>query len=150
MSTLAHANTQLQGRFSPALGRRAAEIFDQLTNSAYSGVILDKALHVSAEPAGSGVPRDAGYLSAGAADQLYLAVRLAICDLVLPTGAAAPPIVLDDALASFDDSRCAAALAFLRKEAEHRQILLFTCHSREAAYFKDDPSVSIQVLESKN
>lgn len=145
MSTLAQANTQLQGRFSPALGKRAAEIFDGLTAGAYSGVILDKALHVSAEPAGSGVPRDAGYLSAGAADQLYLAVRLAICDLVLPGGNPVP-IVLDDALASFDDARCAAALAYLRREAERRQILLFTCHSREAEYFRDDPSVSIQVL----
>lgn len=145
MSTLARANSQLQGRFSPALGKRAAEIFDGLTAGAYSGVILDKALHVSAEPAGSGVPRDAGYLSAGAADQLYLAVRLAICDLVLP-GENPLPIVLDDALASFDDARCAAALAYLRREAEKRQILLFTCHSREAEYFRDDPAVSIQVL----
>lgn len=145
MSTLAHANTQLQGRFSPALGKRAAEIFDGLTGGAYGGVILDKTLRVSAEPAGTGVPRDVAYLSAGAADQLYLAVRLAVCDLVLPSELAVP-IVLDDALASFDDARCAAALDFLRKEAETRQILLFTCHSREAAHFRDDPAVSIQVL----
>ena len=145
MSTLAHANTQLQGRFSPALGKRAAEIFDGLTGGAYGGVILDKTLRVSAEPAGTGVPRDVGYLSAGAADQLYLAVRLAVCDLVLPPENAVP-IVLDDALSSFDDQRCAAALDYLRKEAEKRQILLFTCHSREAAYFQDDPAVSIRHL----
>lgn len=145
MSALAHANTQLQGRFSPALGKRAAEIFDGLTAEAYGGVILDKTLRAAAEPAGTGVPRDVGYLSAGAADQLYLAVRLAVCDLVLPPENAVP-IVLDDALSSFDDQRCAAALDYLRKEAEKRQILLFTCHSREAAHFKNDPAVSIQVL----
>ena len=145
MSALAHANTQLQGRFSPALGQRAAEIFDGLTGGAYGGVILDKTLRVSAEPAGTGVPRDVGYLSAGAADQLYLAVRLAVCDLVLPPENPVP-IVLDDALSSFDDQRCAAALDYLRKEAEKRQILLFTCHSREAAYFQDDPAVSIRHL----
>lgn len=145
MSTLAHANAQLQGRFSPALGQRAAEIFDQLTGGAYGGVILDKTLHVAAEPAGTGVPRDVGCLSAGAADQLYLAVRLAVCDLVLPPEHAVP-IVLDDALSSFDDARCAAALDYLRKAAETRQILLFTCHSREAAHFRGDRAVSIQVL----
>ena len=145
MSALAHANTQLQGRFSPALGRRAAEIFDRLTDGAYGGVILDRTLRVSAEPAGTGVPRDVGYLSAGAADQLYLAVRLAVCDLVLPPENAVP-IILDDALSNFDDQRCAAALDYLRKEAEKRQILLFTCHSREAAHFREDPAVSIQVL----
>ena len=108
-------------------------------------MILDKTLRAAAEPAGTGVPRDVGYLSAGAADQLYLAVRLAVCDLVLPPENAVP-IVLDDALSSFDDQRCAAALDYLRKEAEKRQILLFTCHSREAAHFKNDPAVSIQVL----
>ena len=72
-------------------------------------------------------------------------MRLAVCDLVLPRENAAP-IVLDDALASFDDARCAAALAYLREAARQRQILLFTCHSREAALLRDDPSVSIQVL----
>jgi len=145
LSTLARANTQLQGRFSPALGQRAAEIFDRLTGGAYGGVILDRTLRVSAEPAGTGVPRDAGCLSAGAADQLYLAVRLAVCDLVLPPENAVP-IVLDDALASFDGRRCAAALDYLREEAERRQILLFTCHSREAEHFRNDPAVSIQYL----
>ncbi len=145
MSTLTQANTQLQSRFSPALGKRAAEIFDRLTGGAYGDVVLDRTLRVSAEPAGAGVPRDVAYLSAGAADQLYLAVRLAICDLVLSPDLPAP-IVLDDALASFDDARCAAALAYLRQEAKKRQILLFTCHSREAVFFRDDPDVSIQVL----
>ena len=52
----------------------------------------------------------------------------------------------DDALTNFDDGRCAAALRFLRQEAETRQILLFTCHSREAAFFRDDPAVRIQKL----
>lgn len=142
MDALSRANIQLQSRFSPALGQRAAEIFGRLTAGAYDGVILNKALHAAAEPAGTGVPRDVEYLSAGAADQLYLAVRLAICDLILPEDA---PIVLDDALASFDDARCAAALDYLREAAEKRQILLFTCHSREADMLRRG-GAAIQVL----
>ena len=73
------------------------------------------------------------FLSAGAADQLYLAVRLAICDLVLPQENCVP-IVLDDALTNFDDERCASALRYLKEAAQTRQILLFTCHSREADF----------------
>ncbi len=145
LSALTRANAQLQGRFSPALGRRAAEIFSRLTGGAYDGVILDRTLRVSAEPAGTGVPRDAACLSAGTADQLYLAVRLAICDLALPRDDPAP-LVLDDALAGFDGGRCAAALDYLRREAEKRQILLFTCHGREAEHFQNDPAVSIRHL----
>lgn len=143
METLDTANTALQSRFSPALGRRAAEIFSAFTGGRYSGVVLDRAFHLSAEPAGDTVYRDAALLSAGAADQLYLAVRLAICDLVLPAEKSVP-IILDDALANFDDQRCAAALRWLRQQK--RQILLFTCHSREADFFAGDREVSIQRL----
>ena len=145
METLDHANTALQNRFSPELGRRAAEIFAQLTGSRYSGVVLDRSFRLSAEPAGDPVFRDAALLSAGTLDQLYLAVRLAICDLVLPPEKQVP-IVLDDALANFDDQRCAAALRFLKEAAGDRQILLFTCHSREAEFFAGDGEVSIQRL----
>ena len=83
--------------------------------------------------------------SAGAADQLYLAVRLAICELVLPSDKTVP-IVLDDAFATFDDGRCHLALQWLREAARERQVLLFTCHSREAEFFAEDPEVSIQQL----
>ena len=145
METLESANTTLQNRFSPELGRRSAEIFSALTDGKYSGVVLDRAFHLSAEQAGDSVYRPSALLSAGAADQLYLAVRLAICDLVLP-GEEPAPIVLDDALASFDNDRCAAALRWLKEEGKRRQILLFTCHSREAAFFAGDGEVSVQRL----
>jgi uncharacterized protein YhaN len=145
METLETANTALQNRFSPALGRRAAEIFSELTEGRYTGVVMDRAFHLSAEPQGDSLYRDAALLSAGTADQLYLATRLAICDLVLPMEKAVP-IVLDDALANFDDQRCAAALRWLKQEAKRRQILLFTCHSREAEFFANDEDVYIQRL----
>jgi len=132
-------------RFSPALGRRAAEIFSRLTDNRYAGVVLDRSFRLSAEPVGDPVFRDAALLSAGALDQLYLAVRLAICELVLPPEKQVP-IVLDDALANFDDSRCAAALQFLKEAAGNRQILLFTCHSREGEFFAGDREVFVQRL----
>lgn len=149
MEALDGANTALQNRFSPALGRRAAEIFSELTKGRYNGVVLDRSFHLSAEPAGDSIYRDAQLLSAGAADQLYLAVRLAICELVLDQEASVP-IVLDDALANFDDARCAAALRWLKKEAQNRQIILFTCHSREADFFSGDSEVAIQRLTNSS
>ena len=145
LEALDTANTALQNRFSPELGRRAAEIFSGLTGGRYGGVVLDRSFHLSAERTGDGLYRDAELLSAGALDQLYLAVRLAICDLVLPPEKQVP-IVLDDALANFDDARCAAALSYLKKAARDRQILLFTCHSREADFFAGDSEVSVQRL----
>ena len=58
----------------------------------------------------------------------YLSVRLAVCRLLLPEDA---PLLLDDALVMFDDDRLRLALRLLQREAENRQILLFTCQHRE-------------------
>ena len=81
-------------------------------------------------------PRRVLTLSRGAADQLYLAVRLAVCELALPEEDPAP-LVLDDALTDFDDGRMALALDLLRAMGRERQIVLFTCHSRESRYLED-------------
>ena len=105
-------------------------------------MVLDRSFRLSAEPAGDPVFRDAALLSAGTLDQLYLAVRLAICDLVLPPEKQVP-IVLDDALSNFDDQRCAAALDWLLQASRERQILLFTCQNREAVYLQNHENVHI-------
>ena len=145
LDALEQADTTLQSRFSPALGHRTAEIFRELADNRYQNVSLDRSMHLFVEPAGDPVSRDALLLSAGAADQLYLAARLAICQLVLPPESGVP-LVLDDALANFDDDRCAAALRWLKAESRNRQIILFTCHRREAEFFEGDEEVCIQRL----
>lgn len=142
MTALEQANTTLQNRFSPALGARAAEIFAALTAGKYDKVLLSSDLSLSAEAAGDPMSRSIQQLSQGTADQLYLAVRLAICDMVLPAEKHVP-LVLDDALVTFDDDRLLAALDYLLAESRNRQILLFTCHDRERAYLQGRENVSV-------
>ena len=85
------------------------------------------------------------YAALGTLDQLYLAVRLAICESALPADDP-PPIVLDDALVRFDDERCRAALELLLEESKSRQILLFTCQHRESAYLSGRDDVTFLSL----
>ena len=145
MDALTRANTTLQNRFSPALGARAAEIFSAITAGRYGKVLLSRDFSLSAEMAGDPVGRSIRLLSQGAADQLYLAVRLAICDMVLPTEKRVP-LILDDALVSFDDDRLRAALDYLLAESEKRQILLFTCQKREMDYLQGRKNVTVACL----
>lgn len=145
LEALDHANAALQTRFSPELGRRAAEYFSALTGGKYGAVLLDRSFRALATETGDSAARDAAQLSQGAADQLYLAVRLAICDMVLPPENGVP-LVLDDALINFDDARCRAALDLLYRIAEARQILLLTCQHREAAYINGRKNVNILTL----
>ena len=145
MDALTQANTTLQNRFSPALGARAAEIFSAITAGRYGKVLLSRDFSLSAEMAGDPVGRSIRLLSQGAADQLYLAVRLAICDMVLPAEKRVP-LILDDALVSFDDDRLRAALDYLLAESEKRQILLFTCQKREMDYLQGRENVTVACL----
>lgn len=145
MDALTQANTTLQNRFSPALGARAAEIFSAITARRYGKVLLSRDFSLSAEMSGDPVGRSIRLLSQGAADQLYLAVRLAICDMVLPAEKRVP-LILDDALVSFDDDRLRAALDYLLAESEKRQILLFTCQKREMNYLSGRKNVTIACL----
>lgn len=125
--TLAEANTALAARFSPRLVKEASAIFSELTGGRYARVQIDRQLAIEAGQADAAMHRLLT-LSCGTADGLYLSVRLAICHLLLPADA---PIVLDDTLVMFDEERLRRALALLQREASARQILLFTCHSRE-------------------
>ena len=132
LEVLREANTALQSRFSPRLNQRAGELFSALTGGRYQEVALTRELEASAREAGAVLPRRAVTLSQGTVDQLYLAVRLAVCELALPAEDPSP-LVLDDALTDFDDGRMALALDCLKDLARERQILLFTCHGREKA-----------------
>ncbi len=146
LDALRAANTTLQNRFSPELGRRAAEIFADMTGSAWSHILLDREFHLSAESGSDPTRRSVQLLSAGTADQLYLAVRLAICEMVLPPAQNAP-LILDDALLTFDDARLSTTLNYLARLSEQRQILLFTCQGREAALLRGRPGVHITSLQ---
>ncbi len=145
LDALQAANTTLQNRFSPELGRRAAEIFTDMTGSTWSHILLDREFHLSAESGSDPTRRSVQLLSAGTADQLYLAVRLAICEMILPPEQN-PPLILDDALLTFDDARLSTTLDYLTRLGAQRQILLFTCQGREATLLRGHPGVHITNL----
>ena len=145
LDALQAANTTLQNRFSPELGRRAAEISADMTGSTWSHILLDREFHLSAESGSDSTRRSVQLLSAGTADQLYLAVRLAICEMILPPEQN-PPLILDDALLTFDDARLSTTLDYLTRLGAQRQILLFTCQGREAALLEGRPGVHITNL----
>lgn len=145
LEALTAANARLQERFSPELNQRAGEWMDRLTGGKYPSLSLNKDLEVSATQAGGLLPRKSLTLSRGTVDQLYLAVRLAVCQLCLPQQDPAP-LVLDDALVSFDDWRMALALDCLAQLGQQRQILLFTCQGRESQAMKDREHVKVVTL----
>ena len=142
LGALENANSELQTRFSPQISALAGRLLGEMTGERYDTILLGSDLRAEAREKGELVTRQLLYLSGGTADQVYLAVRLAICKLALGEDV---PIVLDDALVRFDDERMRAALTLLRQEAGTRQIILFSCQKREQAALEQ-----IQAAERQN
>ena len=130
IETLGRADSELQSRFSPQLAQKAADYMDYLTDGRYDELVLARDLSAKARSADDPTPRDTAYLSAGTADLLYLSVRLALCELTCPADDPCP-LVLDDTLVNFDDARAKRARALFGEIAQHRQVILFTCHARD-------------------
>lgn len=129
IETLEQAEREIQSRFSPKINHLAGEYMARMTNGRYDRVMLDQAMAVTVREAGDSTTRPPAALSAGTSDQLYLALRLAISQLLLPEDA---PILLDDALCAMDDERMASAMSLLQELAKTRQIILFSCQRRES------------------
>ena len=127
LQNLEKASTELQRRFAPRIAQQAQGIFCKLTGGRYDRLTLAQDLSVNAGSSEETVLRTAQWRSEGTADQLYLALRLAVARELTPEA----PLILDDALVRFDDVRHAAAMEILKEEADQKQIILFTCQSRE-------------------
>lgn len=127
--TLAEAQNRLQRRFAPRIVRRAEDLMGRMTGGRYQRLSLGEDFSIRSGAEGEDTLQSVLWRSDGTADQLYLALRLAVSGEVMPGS----PLILDDALVRFDDRRLKAALDILRDEAGNRQVILFTCHSREAS-----------------
>lgn len=131
--TLAAATEQLQRRFAPRIAERAKDLFAKLTGGRYDRLNLTRELTVDAAAAGEMTMRSAQWRSEGTVDQLYIALRLAVAEELVPDA----PLVLDDALVRFDDQRLKNALSLLMEATASKQVILFTCQNRESEIYDE-------------
>jgi DNA repair protein SbcC/Rad50 len=123
------ASDEIRQSFGPELNKKAAEIFKNFTKGKYGNMIVTKDYDISIQ---AGIHyREWRYLSNGTVDQAYLALRLAITELISDKSIALP-IFLDDVLMQYDDERIDAALSFAcdyaKQKGQEFQLILFTCH----------------------
>ncbi len=129
---LYQATSALQRRFAPRINKRAQDYFARLTGGRYQRLSLSDDFTLGTSAENEDILRSSQWRSDGTADQLYLSLRLAVAGELTPHS----PLVLDDALLRFDDTRLQAALEVLQEEAQQKQVILFTCQSREKNCYK--------------
>ena len=127
LDTLDQARQELQRKFAPRIAGRAKVLMDRMTAGRYDRLTLNDDLSLLAAAEQEETLREVLWRSDGTMDQLYAALRLAVAEELIPGG----PLILDDAFVRFDDARLKAVLEILKEASGRRQIILFTCQSRE-------------------
>ena len=123
------AGGKLRRGFTPTLRREAGKLLAPMTDGRYGelGISDDFSLSLVADGSTYSVEN----MSGGTQDAAYLALRLALTQLLCPTET--PPVMLDEALSQLDEVRAQALLKLLGDWCdEGNQCVLFTCHNREA------------------
>lgn len=127
LEVLRDSFTELRRGYGSALEQKAGEIFKDLTGGKYESVQISKSFDITVEKSGIFGGKESAYLSSGTYDQAYLSLRLALSALIFENGDSLP-ILLDDALTQYDDSRAETALKYFKEYSEKGQIIMFTCH----------------------
>ncbi len=129
--TLKKLSEEIHDSFGKELNKTASAYVKKLTNGAYRKLTLDEKLQLKVDASGRYIKPE--QCSAGTLEQLYLAVRLAVGETMYQSEPL--PLIFDDAFAYYDDARLLETLRMLAQCG--RQVLLFTCHKREARLLKE-------------
>ena len=127
LSVLNDAYAEVRQSYSSVLEQKASEILRSITDDNYKNMTVSKTFGIAVEKSDVFGSHELDYLSSGTVDQAYLSLRLALSQLITDNEQKLP-VILDDALAQYDDKRTKTALGFLKKYSENGQIIMFTCH----------------------
>lgn len=130
ISTIQGLSADIHDSFGLQLNKAVSNIIDTVTNHKYNDLKIDEKLNIKLGVSDRYIILDR--LSAGTIDQVYFALRMAVCDLLL--GDEPMPLILDDSFALYDDNRVKAALAEI---AKRNQVLLFSCQKRERQFLEE-------------
>ena len=128
LSTITELSSSIHDSFGLYLNQTASQLICGITGGIYTSISVDEHLNVFLNTRTRLIPID--QVSSGTMDQVYLALRLAAAKLMQPDGEPMP-LIFDDSFLLYDDDRLATALKWL-STAYEGQILMFTCHQREA------------------
>ena len=121
LSALESAHQKMQKNFTPALNKKASEYFCVISGGKYSRVFCNEHFGIKID---NDIPRESSFFSGGTVDQLYLALRLALVDMLFKEKTCT--IILDQPFLQYDDLRKKNTVELLESLQKNRQILLFT------------------------
>ena len=132
---LGRSITAWEGYGQPEVYAQAGQLLKTITDGAWVAVSSSATGSLTAMRS-DGVMFDTRHLSLGTCQQLYLALRMALLLVAHDVGTDVP-VLADNVLVNFDASRRMGAARAFEELAQHRQVIMFTCHREVAALFAD-------------
>ncbi len=130
--TVRNLSATIHDSFGKDLNKAVSAYADAFTDGAYAKLSADENLTVRT---GSGAKAtESSLLSTGAAEQVSLALRLAVAEKMY--AGEHLPLVFDDSFVYYDNVRLRSALARLAATGE--QILIFSCTDREETLLAEE------------
>lgn len=130
--TVRNLSATIHDSFGKDLNKAVSAYADAFTDGAYAKLSADENLTVRT---GSGAKAtESSLLSTGAAEQVSLALRLAVAEKMY--AGEHLPLVFDDSFVYYDNVRLRSALARLAATGE--QILIFSCTDREETLLTEE------------
>lgn len=134
-------------RWSEPLAARLKEtLHDFLPDYALAEVTGELQIAITHTPTGQRLDLAAidRHLSRGAKDRLFLALRLALADVLGAESGVTLPLLLDDPLANWDDTALEAGFAALGPAAGERSLVVFSCQASRCARILTDGTFAQQ------
>lgn len=122
IQTIQDLSEAIYDSFGSVLNEQVSKIISKITQNKYSEVKIDDQLRVMVKSGSSYISMD--YLSAGTVEQIYLALRLSIANVLVEEEL---PIIIDDIFVNYDYQRLKETLSCLH-EYMNRQIIIFTAN----------------------
>jgi len=123
IETIQDLSEEIYDSFGSVLNEKVSAIVNKITDGKYSEVKIDDQLRVMVKKGNSFVTME--YLSTGTIEQIYLALRLTIADILMSEQL---PVVMDDIFVTYDNNRLQETLSCLG-EYTGRQIIIFATNS---------------------
>jgi uncharacterized protein YhaN len=131
----------------PTVLKEAERYFSHFTRGNYTEIRIPAGDDRILLLAPGGTTKDAGQLSRGTAEQLYLALRFGFVREFVRRSESLP-LVFDDILVNFDPGRARATAEAIRDLSKSLQILFFTCHPATVKLLREvDNSATVYALE---
>lgn len=134
------ADQTYQESNKPEVVKSAGNYLAQMTGGKYTSLYFDEAQKLLVKTK-SGLRPLSEAFSKGTKNQMYLAFRLSLMDLLDPERRL--PLIMDEAFINFDEERAEKTFELFKNLSKKRQIVFFTCHDFYRDFFYDKMGINV-------